>query len=129
MVQGRGFSRLRILGISGAALVLLSSGFACAQHERSDKTHEQTKGMLMPGVYTAKVKAIVCEGCGPMIRTTLQNFMEIEAVTVDQKSNTVQFSVKKDSMTTVSDLQKSLDAAAQRMGMGADYTLSEVKRK
>ena len=85
--------------------------------------------MLMSGTYTAKVKAIVCGECGPQIQKTLQNFKELDAVTVDRKSSTVQFSVKKNSMTSLLVLQKALDTAAKRMGMGADYTLSDIKPK
>jgi hypothetical protein len=128
MVQGRMDSRLQILIIAITALVLLSSGIVFAQHQASGGTNSQS-GMLMTGTYVAKVKAIVCEGCGPLIQKTLQNFKELEAVTVDQKNKTVQFSVKKGSMTTVGNLQKALNAAAKLMGMGADYTLSDLKPK
>jgi hypothetical protein len=129
MVRGKTSSGLPLLVIACAALVLLNFGIVFAQYQHSTGAGGQSKDMLMPGTYTAKVKAIVCGGCGPLIQKTLQNFKELEAVTVDQKSSTVQFSVKKDSMTTVGDLQKALDAAAKRMGMGADYTLSDVKPK
>jgi len=119
-----------IIAVASAALMLLSFDVVFAQHQHSMGTDAgQSKDMLMPGTYTAKVKAIVCGGCGPLIQKTLQGFKELEAVTVDQKASTVQFSVKKDTMTTVSALQKALDAAAKRMGMGADYTLSDVKPK
>jgi hypothetical protein len=47
-------------------------------------------------------------------------------VKVDQDKKTVQFTVKKDATVKVSDLQKALKAAADRMGMGADYTLSDL---
>jgi hypothetical protein len=129
MVRAKTISGLPLFIIASAALVVLGFGIACAQHEHSGGAAGQSEDMLMPGTYTAKVKAIVCEGCGPMIQKTLQNFKEIEAVSVDQKSRTVQFSVKKDSMTTLVNLQKALDTAAKRMGMGADYTLSDVKPK
>ena len=122
MVRRKTISGLQLVIIAGAVLVLLNFGIVFAQHQPS-------KDMLMPGTYTAKVKAIVCDGCGPLIQKTLQNFKELEAVTVDQKGKTVQFSVKKGAMTTAVDLQKALDAAAKRMGMGADYTLSDVKAK
>jgi hypothetical protein len=122
MVRGKAISGLQLVVIAGAVLVLLNFGIVFAQHQPS-------KDMLMPGTYTAKVKAIVCEGCGPLIQKTLQNFKELEAVTVDQKSKTVQFSVKKDNMATLVDLQKALDRAAKSMGMGADYALSDVKPK
>jgi hypothetical protein len=85
--------------------------------------------VLKAGQYTAKVKAIVCGGCGPLIQKTIQNFKEIEAVTVDQQKSTVQFTVKKDNTVKMADLQKALDAAANVMKMGANYTLSDVKPK
>jgi hypothetical protein len=129
MVQGKMISGFSYLIIATAAFLLLSFGIVFAQHPHSGGTTGQSKDMLMPGTYTAKVKAIVCDGCGPMIQKTLQTFKELDAITVDQKRRTVQFSVKKGSMTTVSDLQKPLDAAAKNMGMGADYTLSDIKPK
>jgi len=129
MNKGRMVSWLQVLLIASTAMALLSFGTVFAQHDHSGKTTEQSNDMLMPGTYTAKVKAIVCGGCGPMIQKTLQGFKELDTVTVDQKSKTVQFSVKKDSMTTASTLQKALDTAAKRMGMGADYTLTDLKPK
>jgi hypothetical protein len=129
MVRGKIVSRFKILVIASAALALLSFGIVFAQHQRSGGTNMPSKDILRPGTYTAKVKAIVCEGCGPLIRKTLQSFKELDAVTVNQENSTVKFSVKKNNMTTVSVLQKALDTAAKRMGMGADYTLSNVKRK
>ena len=129
MVRRKNILGLPLLVIASAALVLLNFGIVFAQHQHSGGANAQSKDMLMPGTYTAKVKAIVCGGCGPLIQKTLQTFKELEAVTVDQKSRTVQFSVKKDNMTTLVELQKALDTAAKRMGMGADYTLSNVKPK
>ena len=129
MVRGKTISGLSLLVFAGAALVLLNFGLVFAQHQHSSGADMQPKDMLMPGTYTAKVKAIVCGECVPVIQKTLQNFKELETVTVDKKSSTVQFSVKKGSMTTRLDLQKALDTAAKRMGMGADYTLSDVKPK
>jgi hypothetical protein len=129
MVRERMVSRLQIPIIGIAALMLLSLGIVFAQHQPSSGTSEKSKDMLMPGTYVAKAKAIVCEGCGPLIQKTLQNFKELEAVIVDQKNKTVQFSVKKGSMTTVGTLQKALDTAAKSMGMGADYSLSDIKPK
>jgi hypothetical protein len=129
MVRGIIVSRLKILVIACSALALLSVGIVFAQNQHSGGTNEQAKVMLKPGTYTAKVKAIVCEGCGPLIQKTLQSFKELDSVTVDQKNSTVQFSVKKDNTTTVDILQKALDTAAKSMGMGADYTLSNVKPK
>lgn len=87
----------------------------------------QSKDVLTAGKYSASVKAIVCGGCGPLIKETLQKMKEIDAVTVDSGKKTVQFAVKKDSTVKLSDLQKALKAASDTMGMGADYTLSDVK--
>jgi hypothetical protein len=127
MVRNKAISGLPLHVIAGTVILLLNLGMVFALNQPSSSADAQN--MLMPGTYTAIVKAIVCEGCGPMIQKTLQGFKELEAVTVDSKSRTVQFSVKKGSMTTLVDLQKALDAAAKRMGMGADYTLSGVKAK
>ncbi len=129
MVRTKTISGLSLLVCAGAVLVLLNVGILFAQHQHSSGADTQSKGMLMPGTYTAKVKAIVCGECVTAIQKTLQNFKELEAVSVDKKSSTVQFSVKKGSMTNQLDLQKALDTAAKRMGMGADYTLSDVKSK
>jgi len=73
-------SRLQILVVAGAGLALLSFGIGFAQHQHSDGTSGQSKDM-MPGTYTAKVKAIVCGMYGPLIQKTLQNFKELDAVT------------------------------------------------
>jgi hypothetical protein len=122
MIRGIIVSRLQIPVITITALLMLSLGIVFALPVVTNDT-------LAPGTYVAKVKAIVCEGCGPLIQKTLQNFKELEAVTVDQKNKTVQFSVKKGSTATVSTLQKALDAAAKSMGMGADYSLLDLKAK
>ena len=130
MVHRKTISGLSLLAIAGAAWVLMSFGSAFAQQKQSSGTGGQSKELvLLTGTYTAKVKAIVCGMCGPLIQKTLQDFKEVGAVTVDQKTSTVQFSIKKGSMINLSALQKSLDAAAKSMGMGADYALSDVKPK
>jgi hypothetical protein len=85
--------------------------------------------VLKAGQYTAKVKAIVCDGCGPLIQKTLQGYKELDAITIDQKTSTVQFTVKKGSTVKMAEIQKALNAAANKMGMGAGYTLSDLKPK
>jgi hypothetical protein len=130
MVHKKTISGLPFLAIAGAALALLSFGIVFAQQRNPSGSGQQSKELLlMTGTYAAKVKAIVCGMCGPLIQKTLQDFKEVEAVTVDQKNSTVQFSIKKSGMINLSSLQKALDAAAKSMGMGADYTLSDVKPK
>ena len=87
----------------------------------------QSQGMLTAGKYTANVKAIVCDGCGALIKETMENTKLIDSVFVDSKASTVRFQVKKDKAIKLPDLQSALKSAAAKMGMGADYTLSEVK--
>ena len=86
---------------------------------------EQT---LAPGNYSAKVKALVCEGCAAFIQDSLKGFAGIENLKVDQKAKMVRFSVKKDAVVKVADLQKALKSASDEMGMGADYSLSELRK-
>ena len=87
----------------------------------------QSQDVLSAGAYTAKVKAIVCGGCGPLIKQTLEKMTQIDAVSVDSEKLSVNFTVKKDSSIKLSEIQKALKAAADKMGMGADYTLSDLK--
>ena len=84
---------------------------------------------LRAGTYTAKVKALVCRGCGPLVKKTMEDLKAIESASVDQQASTVEFKVRKDNTIKVSEIQTALKAAADRMGMGADYTLSDVKAK
>jgi hypothetical protein len=88
---------------------------------------QKPQDVLKTGEYVAGVKAITCGGCGPLIKKTMEGMKEIESVTVDSQKKAVHFAVKKDATVKVGDLQKALDAAAQKMGMGADYTLMDLK--
>ncbi len=88
---------------------------------------QKSPDVLKAGEYTAKVKAITCGGCGPLIKKTMEGMKEIGPVTVDSTNKTVQFAVKKDATIKLADLQKALDGAAKNMGMGADYTLLDLK--
>jgi hypothetical protein len=87
----------------------------------------QSGELLNAGMYSANVKAITCDGCGPLIKETMENTKKIDSVVVDRKASTVRFRVIKDKTVRMADLQSALKAAAAKMGMGADYTLSEVK--
>jgi copper chaperone CopZ len=82
---------------------------------------------LAAGTYSAKVKALVCEGCAPLVEETLSKHPGLDAVSVDQQTSTVKFTVKPDSKITLAQLQKELKASADQMGMGADYSLNDVK--
>lgn len=105
--------------IASFALVAIF-GVTSAQAGQKDE-------VLAAGSYTASVKALVCRGCGSLVKKTLEGLKEIESATVDQQKSTVQFVVKKENTVKLADLQKELKAAADKMGMGADYTLSNVK--
>ena len=84
--------------------------------------------ILKAGAYSAKAKALVCEGCGPLIQQTLKKIPGLESIAVDPKTRMVQFRVKKDAKIDLADLQKNLKSAAREMGMGADYQLENLKR-
>ncbi len=79
------------------------------------------------GEYTAKVKAIVCSGCGPFIEKTMKGFPGIESAVTNSEKLTVQFKVKKGVTIKLADLQKSLQESSNKMGMGADYSLSDIR--
>ncbi len=88
---------------------------------------QKAPDVLKSGEYTATVKAMVCGGCASLVKQTMQENKNIDSVSVDSAKKTVQFAVKKDATVKVADLQKALDAAAKNMGMGADYTLLDLK--
>jgi hypothetical protein len=95
----------------------------------SDKPKAAADQTLTAGAYTATAKALVCDGCAAFIKETLEKNKALENVSVESKTKQVSFSVKKDATVKLADLQAVLKAAAGEMGMGADYTLANVKRK
>jgi copper chaperone CopZ len=88
----------------------------------------KSTSLLKTGTYSAEVKAIVCGGCASFIQEALSSQKAIENVSVDAKTKKVTFSVKAGSEVNLSDLQQVLKASADKMGMGANYALSQVKR-
>ena len=107
-----------VVGLALIATVGAVSGAAAADDQ-----------VLTAGTYTANVKAIVCGGCGSLIKKTIEALKPIQSATVNQDAKTVEFVVKKDNSIKLSEVQTALKAAAGKMGMGADYTLSNVKAK
>ena len=85
--------------------------------------------ILKAGTYKAQVMAIVCEGCPPLIEQTMLAQPGIASAKADQKTSILTFTVKPEALVKVSDLQKALKAASDQMGMGADYTLNNIRRK
>lgn len=115
---------MKTLAGSVAALVLaVSVGWAGP----ATKAERSKDPVLKAGHYSAKVKAVVCSGCAPMIQKTMGSFPAVESVSFDQEAVKVYFKIKKGSALKLSKLQKALAEAAGRMGMGADYTLYELK--
>jgi hypothetical protein len=86
------------------------------------------KPVLKAGKYTAKVTAIPCEGCPPVIEKTMLDQKGIGSAKADQKTSTLSFTVKQGSVIKVPDLQKALKSASDEMGMGADYTLKNITK-
>lgn len=83
---------------------------------------------LTAGRYTAKAKALVCGACVKKIMDTARAFPGIESASVDRKSSTLEFVVGPDAHVDVAQLQSALKAASDEMGMGADYTLSDIRK-
>jgi copper chaperone CopZ len=83
---------------------------------------------LSPGYYTAKVGAITCGGCGPLIEKTMGQVPGIGAAQVDATAGSVLFAVLVDKEVKVADLQGALRVSAEQMGMGADYQLIDIKK-
>jgi len=108
-----------------SVLVFLASGFLRTGHAANNSSKEPL--ILKEGTYTAHVKAIVCSGCGPFIENTLKETDGIGTVAVYQATKTVSFKVCKGHVIKLVTLQKNLKSAADEMGMGADYSLTDVK--
>lgn len=105
--------------------LLVLGGLLMAAPKTVKKAGEE---MLSPGRYTGTIKAFVCGGCAEWIQTKLSAVKTLEVVTADQKTRVVQFTVKKEAKVKRTDIQKVLDSAADEMGMGADFTLTELKK-
>jgi len=110
--------------IAGLTLMLSLPLSAADKPKTVAAAKDQT---LAAGSYSATVKAIVCEGCAQFITETLKKNPALETISVDPKAKTVSFTVKKSATVKVSELQKALKLSAAEMGMGADYSLSDIK--
>lgn len=88
---------------------------------------EHGSKVLTAGRYTAKVKALVCGACAKNIRDTARAFPGIESVSVDEKSSKLNFTVGPDAHVNVAKLQAALKASSEEMGMGADYSLRNIR--
>ncbi|MGQ0645503.1 MAG: cation transporter [Elusimicrobiota bacterium] len=106
---------------------LLTLGLAVAPVAAKTQTAAEEKSgpaALTEGRYQAGIKAIVCAGCGKYIQNALKETKGIKAVSVDQENARVLFTVKKGAVVKTADVQKNLTKWADKMGMGADFTLT-----
>ncbi len=92
------------------------------------KTATESKAdFLAVGAYTAKVKPFVCGGCAEWVKERLMSISGLSNVKVEQSTARVEFTLDKPVSRKL--IQKTLDGAAHEMGMGADYTLGDLKPK
>lgn len=84
---------------------------------------------LAPGTYGATLPAFVCGGCTEWVQSHLEKDKRLTAVAVDPATRALSFRVKPGATVTAAEIQKALDAAATQMGMGADYTMTELKAR
>lgn len=83
--------------------------------------------VLSSGYYDAKVEAIVCGGCKKLIEETMRSVEGVGAAQVNEKNGTVRFAVMTGKTVQLSKLQLALRTAADKMGMGADFSLIDLR--
>lgn len=107
----------------------MGADYTLTEFQTGHATHASkgTDQMLLSGYYEAKVGAVVCGGCKNLIEETMRSVDGIGAAQVDEKNGTVKFVVMKDKTVQLSKLQSSLKVAADQMGMGANYSLTNIK--
>ena len=109
------------------AAILLAANLAFAETTQPKPAPEGGASILKEGTYTAKVKALACSACPPEVEKALGGVKGVRSVSVDPESKTVRFTVEKGTTVSEAEIQRALKAAAERMGMGADYTLNDIK--
>lgn len=108
---------------------VVALGYALSMHA-SQKNPAPAHGqdpVLPAGQYSARIKKVVCGGCGSVIEKTMSKIKGLENVTVDQKNSRVNFGVAKGALVPWSAIQAELKKSAANMGMGADYSLSDFQ--
>ncbi len=109
-----------------ALLAVVAAGASFAKSPAGLAPDGKTLG---PGKYTATVKAIVCSDCVTEIVKTMKAVSGIVSVEIDPASSRLSFIVERGHKISLAWLQKKLAAAARQVGMGADYSLRDVKMK
>lgn len=120
-------NRKAVLAACFGIALAANAGLAAKKSDKA-KAKKEAHAVLSEGEYTAKVKALVCSGCGPMVESALKGMEGVESAAVDSGASTVKFSVKKGAKIRKDDLQKTLDAEAAKMGMGANFNLFDLKK-
>jgi len=111
-----------------AAMVMPLRAEKALAHEGHEHGGAKAPAMLATGRYTAKIKALVCGACAKKIAETARAFPGIQSVSVDGKTSMLRFAVAPDAQVDVAKLQAAMKAASDEMGMGADYTLSDIRK-
>ncbi|MDE2039855.1 MAG: cation transporter [Elusimicrobia bacterium] len=114
-----------------AALPSLAVTRANAHEQQAGQEQSKpaaTPAELVSGAYSAKAKALICGACAKKIKETAGAFPGVKNVSVDAKSSTLRFDVAPGQKVEVAKLQAALKAASDDMGMGADYSLSDIRK-
>jgi copper chaperone CopZ len=121
MIRKNVLTGLFIVAVTAASI------WAAEPHKgHGQKTHNDDP-VLATGEYSARVKAMVCEGCAPLVEKSLRRLDQIGPVHVDTKASRVHFSVKEGKTVKSSAIHASLKKSAEQMGMGADFSLSDFQ--
>lgn len=109
------------------AIGLLVAGLAVAQGFAANTASKSSKTILKAGSYSAQIKGLTCSACAPAVEKTMKAFPGLEGVSVSQEKSAARFSVKTGATVNVAKLQAALKSASDEMGMGADYSLRDIK--
>ncbi len=111
-----------------AMMALILAAWAATPGFAANAPGKGAKGILKEGSYTAKVTGLLCAACPPEVEKTLRAFPGIEGVSVSPEKSMVRFKIKKGFSAKTAKLQAALKAASDKMGMGADYSLRDLRR-
>jgi len=119
----------KVLSALFTAALAAGSLWAADPHAGHGQKGHGDDPVLPAGEYSARVKAMVCDGCAPLVEKTLRSMDQIGPVHVDTKNSQVHFSVKKGATVKWSAIQGALKKSAGQMGMGADFALSDFQMR
>lgn len=121
--------------LSAGLIIVSLAGFAAAhegehhhgQSQAVSASQTKAKKVLGSGTYKATVMALVCSACGPKVVETMKMVPGISDASVDQATSQLTFVVKSGAKVNVASIQKKLKDVSSKMGMGADYSLRDIK--